>query len=93
MTACSAIFYSTISNFLKFNGFITDLDYQCDSLDLNVQFSYLERARKLKTERSEKIEDTIHNGYTHHIRRAHNYIFIENQYFLGTRTQGFFPHC
>ncbi|XP_063685823.1 uncharacterized protein LOC134819675 isoform X2 [Bolinopsis microptera] len=48
------------------------------------QFSYMERARKLKTERSEKIEDTIHSGYIHHIRRAQNHIFIENQYFLGS---------
>jgi phospholipase D1/2 len=29
-------------------------------------------------------EYSIHRGYVHHIRRAKRFIYIENQYFLGT---------
>ena len=31
-----------------------------------------------------KIDDSIHKAYIHHIRRAQHYIYLENQYFIGS---------
>lgn len=31
-----------------------------------------------------RTEDSIQRGYVHHIRRAQRFIYIENQYFLGS---------
>lgn len=37
-----------------------------------------------RRKRGRFIEDSIHRAYIHHIRRAQRFIYIENQYFLGS---------
>ena len=49
----------------------------------SANFTLLDRMHKLKCERKEKIEDSIHTGYIHQVRRSQNFLYIENQYFLG----------
>lgn len=39
---------------------------------------------KLLTRKGRLYENTIQRAYVHHIRRANRFLFIENQYFLGS---------
>jgi len=42
------------------------------------------RRNKLKLDRGHVVDDTIHRGYIHQIRRTKGFMYIENQYFLGS---------
>jgi phospholipase D1/2 len=37
-----------------------------------------------RRKRGRFIDESIHRAYVHHIRRAQRFIYIENQYFLGS---------
>jgi len=52
--------------------------------DDSVSFSDLLRLFTLTVKKSRKIEDSIARGYVKAIRAAEHYIYIENQYFLGS---------
>ena len=43
-----------------------------------------EKKDKLFYQKGRLTDNSIHRGYVHHIRRAKRYIYIENQYFLGS---------
>lgn len=43
-----------------------------------------DKLRALVSQKGKKTEDSIHRAYVHHIRRAKKFIYIENQYFLGS---------
>ena len=43
-----------------------------------------DRSSTLTMKKGRAVDDSIHRAYVHHIRRADNFIFIENQYFLGS---------
>ena len=40
--------------------------------------------RYLLSQKGKQTDDSIHRAYVHHIRRAKHFIYIENQYFLGS---------
>mmetsp|Transcript_4276 Transcript_4276/g.10346 ORF Transcript_4276/g.10346 Transcript_4276/m.10346 type:complete len:519 (+) Transcript_4276:894-2450(+) len=42
------------------------------------------RAAGLRRKRGRGVDDSIHEAYVYHIRRAKRFIYIENQYFLGS---------
>jgi len=52
--------------------------------DDSVTFSDVMRLYTLTVKKSRKIEDSIARGYVAAIRAADKYIYIENQYFLGS---------
>lgn len=52
--------------------------------DDSVTFSDVMRLYTLTVKKSRKIEDSIARGYVTAIRAAESYIYIENQYFLGS---------
>ena len=40
--------------------------------------------RYLLSQKGKQTDDSIHRAYVHHIRRAKHFIYIENQYFIGS---------
>ena len=43
--------------------------------------------RSLLSMKGKQTDDSIHRAYVHHIRRAKKFIYIENQYFIGSSHQ------
>ena len=51
----------------------------------NVQlFRSIDKYSAIMESSDQKIDQSIHTAYIHHIRRAKRFIFIENQYFIGS---------
>ena len=79
---------------LKMDGI--DLDYQCEAeTSWNVQIfrsitedsvNFVQGTPKgsLITKDGKKIDDSIHRAYIHHIQKSQKFIYIENQYFIGS---------
>ncbi|XP_063869848.1 uncharacterized protein LOC135105560 isoform X3 [Scylla paramamosain] len=43
-----------------------------------------DRIHAIPKRKGKYVDDSIHRAYIHHIRRADSFIFVENQYFLGS---------
>lgn len=43
-----------------------------------------DRISSIPKRKGKHVDDSIHRAYIHHIRRADSFIFLENQYFLGS---------
>jgi len=50
----------------------------------SVEFSRETKTSRLMGRKGRLYEDSIQKAYIHHIRRAKKYIYLENQYFLGS---------
>ncbi|CAL4126810.1 unnamed protein product, partial [Meganyctiphanes norvegica] len=59
-----------------------------DSLDFNIknaEIGFRADIPVLKFKRGGEVDDSLHRAYLHNIRKARRFIYIENQYFMGSR--------
>jgi phospholipase D1/2 len=62
--------------------------YSSTHLTLNTQpLGEVMPIQNLSLKKGRLVDDSIHRAYVHHIRRAQRFIYIENQYFLGSSAE------
>jgi len=86
---------------------ITDADFDMDwhndnednwnmqyfrSIDSNSVLFNIDQLQHVKTKKGRHYDDSIQKAYIHHIRKAKRFIYIENQYFLGSSYSWKIPH-
>ncbi|CAL4099696.1 unnamed protein product [Meganyctiphanes norvegica] len=58
------------------------------SADMNsypIKTAFMHALPSIKLKRGYKVDNSLYRAYIHHIRRAKSFIYIENQYFMGSR--------